>query len=45
MIAVNTFDGLFKLDENNIFRITLKHTLIQRENFEIVFGKGKVEAQ
>ena len=35
----------YKLDENNIFRITLKHTLIQRDNFEIVFGKGKVEAQ
>ncbi len=31
----------YKLDENNLYRITLKHILIQRNNFEQVFSSKK----
>ena len=31
----------YKIDDNNVFRITLKHVLIQRNVFEEVFGNKK----
>ena len=31
----------YKIDENNLYRITLKHILIQRNVFEEVFGNKK----
>ena len=31
----------YKIDENNLYRITLKHVLIQRQNFDEVFAKKK----